>query len=398
MGYPPQGPPQGPFGQYPQGGYPPQQGYPQQPQQGYPQQGQQFTPPGQQQFAPPQGGQQFGGAEYNFADIYGRADLSAATLYDAGKYDAVVESAEWGRSKDGSKGQWTVVFRTTSGVGPGAPDAKTGRSKLTVTISISPTKNDGTENSAGLGIMVKQLHALGIPMGPPLDPASTPFWVQGWTEQQVAQAMVGKPALISVVQDEYEGVTRNKVKQILPPRPGANTNWQQFAQQPQGAPQQPFQAAPQQGQQFPYGAPAPQPGPQAPGPWQPPQPPQQGFEGQGYGQPPQQFQQGPGSPGQPAPGMGQAPGGYPAPGPGVPGYAQPAQPGQPGLDQFTQQGQGIQPGTHPGHDQQPPWQGGYQQGQQQMPYQQNGQPGQPAPQQGGQPQPGGDAPQMPPWA
>src|SRR5579859_886176 len=126
MGYPPQGP----FGPPQQGGY----GYPPQqpPQQGYPAQGgygqQPGYPPqqaqGQSPFAPAgQGGYGGGGGEYDFGSLYGRADLSAATLYDAGKYGAVVESAEWGRSRDGTKGQWTVVFRTTTGVNMGPPDA-----------------------------------------------------------------------------------------------------------------------------------------------------------------------------------------------------------------------------------------------------------------------------------
>jgi len=324
---------------------------------------------------------------YDFGALYGMADHSTGFLYDAGSYDAVVESAEFGRTKDGTKGAWTIKFRTTTG-------ANAGRSPLTTTLSISPKKNDGSDNAAGLGIMFRQLAALGIPVPDPENPqlvlnGQAPFWVMGWTEDMVAQAMIGKPALITVQQDEYEGVTRNKVRGIRPPRPGAPLDWPRTQQPPQqqafgtppgyGPPQQPpAQYAPQG-----YGyqqAPAAQ-------PWQQPAP-QSG--------PPPQWQQ-------PQPPMQQAgPAQYAAPQvPGVPPWAQPATPGQGGLAEFTTQGQSTQPAYGYGPQQppqappvpQPPW--AQQQPQQASPgyngYQQPQQPAQPAP---GQP----EAPPAPPWA
>jgi hypothetical protein len=385
MGYPPYNQPPGqPFG----GGYPPQQGYgqpqapqpfaqpqyQQQPQQGY----------GQQPFAPA------GDGGYNFAQLYGEADLTAGSLLEKGRYLAKPETAEFGRSKDGTKGQWTVSFRTLTGVNKN-PQGPGNGAKLTTNLSISPKKNDGGDNKAGLGIMFKQLHALGIPVGPPLDPTQQPFWVLGMNEQMVAAEIVrqGRVVELTVTQNEWpegSGQYNNKIARIDPVDGQAATPVQGFGG-PQGAPPQPGyppQAPPQQAppQQFEgqgYGQPQ-----QAPGPFQSP-----GFGQPGQVPPPgaQSFPGGPGVPGQAAPGMGQAAPGGPVP--GVPPYAQPAQPGQPGLDQFTPQGQGIQPGTVPGHDQQgvpmPP----FNQAQQGMPPQ--GQPGQQYPPQGG-------APEVPPWA
>jgi hypothetical protein len=392
MGYPPYNQPPGqPFG----GGYP-QQGYGQQAPQPFAQQPQQGYQ--QQQFAPE------GAGGYNFADLYGQADLSAGSLLERGKYLARPESAEFGRSKDGTKGQWTVAFRTQTGVNKN-PQAPGNGAKLTVTISISPKKNDGGDNKAGLGIMFKQLHALGIPVGPPLDPTQQPFWMLGMNEQMVAQEIMRQARLVelTVVQNEYpegSGQFNNKISRIDPVdgQAAAPVQGQQqmFGSQPppQGVAPGPQQGGaqfyPQQGQQqfegqgYGQGFGQPQQGQQAPGPFQSP-----GFGQPGQVPPPgaQQFQGGPGAPGQPAPGMGQVTPANPVPGPGydqaVPPYAQPAQPGQGGLNQFTPQGQGTQPGTVPGHDQQvpmPPFnQGGQQQGQQQYP-----------PQQG--------APEVPPWA
>jgi hypothetical protein len=185
MGYP-QGPygPQGPFGGQPQG----QQPYGQQPQQPYGQQP--YGAPGGFQGGPPQGG---GG--YDFAQLFGNADMSS-NLIPKDRYPAVVDSAEWGRTKDGTKGVWTIVFRTT-GPGKKGTQAPPG-TKLTMTLSVSPTKNDGTQNSQGMGIMFRQLGAMGIPI-----PPNQPFWELGWTPEQVAQAMTGRPVMIQVIEDEY---------------------------------------------------------------------------------------------------------------------------------------------------------------------------------------------------
>jgi hypothetical protein len=280
-----------------------------------------------------------------------------------------------------------------------------------MTMSINPTKTDGTPNDKGLGIMFRQLGAMGVPV-----PPDQPFWTMGWTEENVAQAIVGKPVLLRVINDAYDGTPRSKVGDIKVAHPGAPTTVQQVQQAPvqqqaamppgygggygQGQvtmqpypPQQPYNGAYAQQQ-------APQ-GPTAPGPWQnaqqPAYPPQQ---------PPQQV-------------------------PGAPAWAQPPQPGQGGVGEFTSQGQsyqgyaGQQPpqqGQNP-YPPQPPQQGAYppapaqgyqgsaagqapgapaQAGYDQAPPAQfqppNGQPPQQAqpPQQ--QPQQPQGAPELPPWA
>jgi len=322
---------------------------------------------------------------YNFGELYGMADHSTIQPLEPGSYDAVVEEAEFGRTKDGTKGAWTIKFRVTTGERANYP--------LTMTMSINPVKTDGTPNDKGLGIMFRQLGAMGIPV-----PPNQPFWALGWTEHNVAQAMVGKPVLLKVISDsEYDGSPRAKVRDIKEARPGAPTQVQQ-----QQAPQQPAalpgqwqgggggyggqpgatggpgygQAPVQPGyvHQPGYGAPGGYAGGQpqtAPGAWQNAQPPagqpQQGWEPpqggqggyapqgqpqQGYGQPPQQPQQQWGQ--QP-----QMP----------PGYGQPQAPQQP---------QGYQNAVPPTQFQAP-----------------NGQPQQPQQPPNQQPQ---GAPELPPWA
>lgn len=337
---------------------------------------------------------------YDFGSVYGAADFSGGYLYDEGKRDAVVEKAEFGRTKDGTKGAWTINYRVTTGPGAGARS-------LMMTLSISPTKNDGTPNPYGLAQMFRHLAAMGVAVPDPDNPqvivnGRFPFWLdqnsgqplpQGYAEQIAAQMMVGKPCMINLTQDEYDGKTRNKVTEVLPARPGAPTTWPEpqntgtnpmagygqqaapgFGAPPAGQPQSPYgnQAAyaqPQYGNNPPF--------------WQ------------GQQQPPQQ-------PAQPAPGGWQPPAPqYPAQpaapvNPAVPQWAQPGVPGQGGTGEFTQQGQSWQP-SHMDQAQQPP------QGQQQLPYGQPpqqqpmwqqppaGQPGQPPQQQMQQP------PQQPPW-
>jgi len=329
-------------------------------------------------------------AGYDFGQLYGMADHSAGQLYEKGDYDAVVESAEYGRTKDGTKGQWTVVFRTTTG-------ENAGKRKLTTNMTISPRQKDGSDNGAGLGIMFRELASLGIPVPDPKNPQATingpaPFWVQGWSPQDVARAMVGKPCLIAVYQDEWGDQVRNKVRNIRPPRPGAPTDWPRQGQMPQAA-----QAGAMPGGFAPPAAPqGPPPGPpaQGPQPWQgisqqAGPPPQQAPQGPPAGAPPwaQQAQPQPysGQPAVPQPQQGQPPI------PGAPPWAQPPQPGQGGFGEFTGQGQSQQPGVTdqpvPGAPPAaPPWAG------QPQPMQ-NGGPQQP---QQAQQDPGG-AP-LPPWA
>jgi hypothetical protein len=321
---------------------------------------------------------------YNFGQLYGMADHSAGVLYDAGRRDAVVESAEYGMSKAGTKGQWTVKFRLSTG-----PMA--GMRPLTTNISISPLKNDGSPNPFGVGRMFRELAALGVPVPDPDDPAhqrilngTMPFWINpqtmqpypedGTSERYAAALMTGKACQVDVTQETWEqdGVTRNKIGGIHPPRPGAPTTWPQpQAQQPQpqGYPQaqQPWGQPGAQQPPAPQGQPYPQPSAQPP--WQQPQV------------------------------------------PGAPQWAQPGTPGQGGTAEFTQQGQSFQP-SHMQPPAQPPWQGQPPQGQApaqpppvpQPPWQQfQGPQSPPAGYQGG-PQAGGpqgqagpQGPPQPPW-
>jgi hypothetical protein len=252
---------------------------------------------------------------YDFGALYGRADNSNILLPE-GPLDAVVEKANWGQTRDGTKGQWTVTVRSTTG-------EFAGRTPVTQTITISP------ENEKALGIMFRHLAALGIPVPDPKNPqvcvnGDRPFWMMGWGPDQVAQAMVGRQVTIINKHDDYNGL-RNKITDWQPPRPGAPTTWPVQQQQPQASPW----ATPQQGYAAPgapqgYGAPAyPQQPPFAQQPYTPPQP--QGFPQQPYAQgapvtqgPPQQF-------------------------PGTPSWAQPPVPGQGGTGEFTPQGQSYQP-------------------------------------------------------
>lgn len=342
---------------------------------------------------------------YDFGALYGMADTTGVQLLDKGTYDAVCTESEWGATKDGTKGQWTVKTKVTTGQYAGAA--------LTGSITVNQTKNDGSPNPQGLGIMFRELAAFGIPV-----PPDQPFWALGWTPQQVAQAMVGKPLQIQVIQDEYDGTTRNKIRTFRAPRPGAPV---QVEQQPQMAagPGGVYGTAVPGGYQ-PYGQPpAQQPGgyPQQPDPYANPytQPQPAGYGqqpaaaapgGYGYQQPVQQ--QGPVAPGpwqnaQPQGAGPQQPQQQAAP--GVPAWAQPPQPGQGGQGEFTAQGQSWQPGGQP--QQQPtPQQPGVPQPQFQPPQQPpQGQPNGAAPaapfngQPQGQPnQPPQGAPELPPWA
>jgi hypothetical protein len=338
---------------------------------------------------------------YDFGALYGMADTSSIKPLEPGNYDAIVEDAEFGRTKDGTKGAWTIKFRTTTGERAGFP--------LTMTMSINPTKGDGSPNPQGLGIMFRQLAAMGVPV-----PPDQPFWAMGWTEANVADYIKGRPVLIRVADDDYDGTVRSKVRDIRPARPGAPLQVQQAPQQPQGAmPPGQYQQGgqlPQQGFQGGGGA------------VYPPQQPPYGGGGGAYGQP--QAAQGPTAPGpwQSA----QPPAGGQQQVPGAPPWAQPPVPGQGGMGEFTSQGQSYQgyqgqqppaqqPGPQyqggPGFPQGPqllpeaPYQGGYQgQPGQQPPFQppQNGYgqpqqaPQQQAPQQ--QPQQPQGAPELPPWA
>jgi hypothetical protein len=362
---------------YPQQGWPgqpPQQpGYPQQPQQGYPQQGypQQQQPQGGYPAAYPAAPAQ--GSTWDFGTLYGQADNSNL-LYPEGPADMVVEEASFGKTRGGDKAQWIVKGRTTTG-------ENAGKMPLTTQITITPVdpnapEEDQRRQKRGLGLMFRRLGALGVPVPDPQDPTGQrclngdqPFWALGWTPEQVAQFIVGRPFTGALKNEEWEGMMRTKVRDIRPPRPGAPTDWPREGQQV--APVQPPQvyAPPQQG----YAQPGPP--PQAPGPWQQPQQPQPPAQ-QG---PPQQV-------------------------PGAPAWAQPPVPGAGGYQEFTPQGQGFQPNfmqpPGPAQQQAPPPQGAPQaapvpqppwQGQQSA----NGQPSAPQEQPGQQP---GAAPQQPPWA
>lgn len=298
--------------------------------------------------------------QYDFGSLYGQAD-SSSFVYEVGDADAVVEASTWGRTRDGTKGQWDVRFRVSTG-----PNA--GRSQIKCPVTIT------ADNPQALGILFKHLAALGVPVPDPQNPSQivngqAPFWAMGWTEEQVAQSMVGKPVLLKLAIDEYEGVQRNKVRDIRPPRPGAPTTWPQWQQ-----PQAPGYAAPQgYGQQSQFPAQPGYPPAYSPAQQYAPQP-QPQFQQPGYPAAPAPY----GGPQQPAaPAAPSAPwqqpqaapaanGAQPGGNPAVPPWAQPSVPGQGGLGEFTAQGQSYQPLTAPFP---PP-----QQPQQQAPAPQYGQP------------------------
>lgn len=376
MSYPPGGfPPQQYPPQQPQGypAYPPQQAQPPQGygQPGYPPAGYAQQPPQHQQGNWAQPAAPGGGGSYQFADLYNSADHSGSFLYPEEWFDAVIEDASWGRTKDGTKGAWTIKFRTTSG-------ENAGRSPVTMTLSVNPTTKDGQPNPQGMGIMFRQLQAMGVPATPSGNPAAPgAFWEMGWTEAQVAEQLKGKPCGIKIKHDEYDGVTRNKIANIRAPRPGAPLDWpragaapaEQFGQQQfQQYPAPPTATAGYPPQQFPQQGPPPQ---QAP-PGYAPQPGQAGP----YGAPPSA------PPAQPAAPQPSAPQWGP-PDAGAPQF----QPPYPQQQQQAPQQQYPPQGPPPQAQFQPPL----------PPQQANGQ-YPPQAQQQPQPQPQQGAPELPPWA
>lgn len=358
-----------------------------------------------------------GGAQaaegYNFADLYGRADFSKGGIIPAREYTLICTEAEFGRTRDGTKGAWTVKSRVSSG--------EHARHQLTTTIAVSPMTNDGEENSGGLARMYRDLTALGVPVPDPKNPAvvhngernnGMPFWMDGRTGQPLppgqaefaaASYMAGTPFRCNVIVEPYQGNDTNKMRNLKPALAGDPREI------PAAPPQQPGQAPQQWAPQPGYGQPGQVPQAQAQQAWAQPQPtwqqPQQAAvpPGPQPGPPPQQAPFAP---------IGQQYQSQP-PVQGAPGYAQPMAPGAPGTDQFTQQGM-AQPGQAPPWQQpgqpvqgapQPPWQQGGPQGQQapqqpqgppaQPPWQGNGAQGQ-VPQ--GQPAPQPGEPPAPPWA
>jgi hypothetical protein len=289
--------------------------------------------------------------QYDFNALYGQAD-SSIFVYEAGMFDAVVESSTWGKTKDGTKGQWDVRCRVTTGPNAGRVAL---RKYMTVT-------TDGPSAAQSLGIMFRQMESMGIPEA----------WIKtNPPEEQIAQAMVGKPVLIKVTVEEFEGVSRNKITDIRPPRPGAPTTWPQF-QQPQapaampGYGQQPMYPGQPTFQQPQYGQPQPGYG-QAPAPYAQPQ---QDYSQPSYAPPQQPDPWATQQPAQPYGGPQQAPApaapvnpwdapqGAPAAN-GVPPWAQPTGPEQQPWNPMQQQpipGPTAAPAPYPQQPQQAPQQ------------------------------------------
>jgi len=350
QGYPQQGPPPG------YGPNPPQQQPPYY--QGAPQQGPPapagYGPPAPAGYGPPQGYDQggYGPPEPNWQAMADGADTSTGGDYEPGWWPAHAITCEYGLTRKQDKYCWTPVFQFDGGPNNGR--------KMTTTLSISETLNDGSSASGLTAKLYRQVGALGVPVGEKFgQPGVTPFWQMGWTGEQVAGviAQTGAPVEIQVYYDKDWGnfkiggirTARNAQGRAVagppmqaqagPPAPGMQQGPPMQAPQPaqaapQGYPGQPAQAPPQQ-----YAAPQ----PAAAGP-----PPQQWQPGQG-GIPPQnpmaEFQPGTTwNPGQPGPQQGpppQAPQGYPqqappqagppaqAPGPMQPPNGYPPQQGQP---------------------------------------------------------------------
>lgn len=328
---PQQGYPQQPYQQGPPPGYGPPPGAPQgtygPPQQPYQQQGPQgYGPPPQQGY-----GQQSAEPDWGRAYETGEARTGGMMLEPEGKFPAVVTESEYGpHFAEGTKWGWIIKVQFTDG-----PHA--GKS-LTHRMAISEYKNDGTPNTAGIGILFKELATLGVPVGEKYgDPAGTvPFFAAQGGGHAAAQIMVGKPFLAEVKNDDYGAKIRIRA---LRPGQGGHQAPQTGAAPGQGyspMPQQGPGAPPQQGQQqFAYPQ-QPQQGPTPPQPWQnaqQAQPQPQGgtaeFTQQGTSnpaQPPWQQQNGAAAPQQ-------APAGPPPQGP----PQQQAQPGQaPGAPPWAQ--------------------------------------------------------------
>jgi hypothetical protein len=340
-GYPQQpapGYPQQPPGGYQQQGYP--QGYPGNPPAGPP--GYAAPPPGYPQQAAPASGPGVWDQVYQFAEQGGSFKLDPP-----GTFPAVVAEAPWlpGGFKDGTKNGWKLKLQFTQG-------PHTGK-HITYTMVVSPLTNDGQPNNFGAERLMKDLAALGIPVGEKFSgiPGEQPYWHQGITDDQAGMMMVGKPVDAEIYLDtawdntKVRRLHRSAAAQAAPPQQAAAPSYGPPGSGP----------APQQYQQ-----------PYAP-PGAPPQAPPQPVGGQPYAGPQQGYPVG--FPGQP----------YPPPQGAAPG---PGAVGQPGLGQFTPEGQGQQP-WNPAQGQQP----------------QQGPPnGMPQQQQQPAAGPPGQAPPMPPWA
>jgi hypothetical protein len=327
--------------QQPQQPQQPQQGYQPQPQPGYQPQPQQGPPAGYYQ---PQQEQPGGMPEqFDWAQLYSQADHSGG-LIDEDWYPTIVTESAFAPTQGGGKWSWTVKVMLSEGKYVGR--------ELTTNVTISPRKNTGEPNPKGLGMTFRQLRSLGIPVGPPVGPATEqPFWAQfpvppnaspqqhyesiRAAGQYAASQMVGRPVRVKVYHDDYEGRTRSKIRDFADAKPG----------DPRQLPQQQQQQAPAMGGY--------QPGPVAPGYAQPgAQPVQQPFT------PPYQGPVAPAPYGQAGPQQWQNAAGQPAQAP--PQQGPPADPSQPGLGQFQpppngapQQPQQLPPGQ--GAPPQPPW-------------------------------------------
>lgn len=282
MGYP-QNPPQP--GQWPQQG-PPQQGpYGAQPGQQFPGQA---GPPPQQGYGPPQG--QWGApaqagppaAAQGWGDGPPQPDLDrlyenskeTGGDYAAGTWPFTVTEAAYGPTAKGDKWMWRAKLQLGGG-----PDA----GRVITAYLVLVEDNDGL-----MFRTFSWLQALGVPVGEKFgdQPGTVPYWRQGWTGDQVAQAITGRGGMATIKNDDRGG----KVDKIAAPAAGgypAAPAPQGYAQgPPQGPPPGPPQQGPPAPQQQAWG--------QSPQPYGPPAqqgPPQGGYAPQGP--PPPQQQAGP---------------------------------------------------------------------------------------------------------
>ena len=211
-------------------------------------------------------------SQFNFADLIKQAGASFEPLA-AGPYEAIIQKADAVRTSTGK-----TMFKLTWSITQGPFTNR----KVWSNQVISP------ESPPALGIFFRQMAALGL---------DNTFFAANPSPDQVAQALVNRPAQIVVAQREYQGQLRNDVTdikqssggavggaamggfpppviqqqvpgipQVAAPQPGyapqpeppqqqpqpdpwaAGQQQQQVPQQqaPQYAPQQPVQQAPQQ--------------------------------------------------------------------------------------------------------------------------------------------------------
>lgn len=134
-------------------------------------------------------------AEFDFEELLGIAKEAGFTTVPPGTYHVEVDRAEYVLTKTG-KPMFKVMYRLIPGMN--------GEVKGTVWTNIVISK----ENPVAMMFFFKNMAAMGLP--------------ESWfrtkpTMEQVAEALVGRPCRIKVVQSTYNDEPKAEVKSILAP-------------------------------------------------------------------------------------------------------------------------------------------------------------------------------------